>query len=65
MVIIFKSRFESLNGLLLNIETECTDDSCSYHFPNVDLISVDVEVIGCITEQINSMNLSSCKLHVA
>ena len=44
----------------------CTDDSCSYIFSSdgiTDSYSVAVDVVGCITERINCINLSSCKLH--
>ena len=64
-MIIAESRFR--NGLFIDIVTEdnCTDDSCSYKFYDaINLNSVAVEVVGCATERINCVNLTSCKFHV-
>ena len=45
----------------------CSDDSCSYIFSSAsitDLYSVAVEVVGCITERINPISMSSCKFTI-
>ena len=64
-MIIHESRFR--NEIFIDIVTDdnCTDNSCSYNFLNIiDLNSVAVEVVGCATERINCVNLTSRKLHV-
>ena len=55
------------NEIFIDIVTEdnCTDNSCSYNLRNIiDLNSVAVEVVGCATERINCVNLTSRKLHI-